>query len=136
MEKYWETNSFKDLKQTWYSKLEADGFKDAEKDCGDRQVLKKRSSDAYNQADQVVREAKENYYRQVAQRAMSEKFPRKADKVIMERHSEGWSRVKITAELRRLKIRLGYRTVQYTIRKYENLWNIKRWPKHKLTQNR
>ena len=123
----------KKLKAEWDQKLKDDGFKDIEQTIGNQRVLSQRASNAYRQATTIEREAKQEYYRLLTQYTAQESFDNEADKIIMERRSNGTAIVDISKELKRLGFPCHKQTIRYHIRRYENHWGIKKWLPHQLT---
>jgi hypothetical protein len=116
------------------SKLDKDGFEDAEKTINADSILIQNASNVYRQADELTRDNKLIYYEVLSQWIQKDQFDTEVDKIIMIRVSEGMKIKDISSELKSLKLPCWHRqTIRYIIRKYEQRWKIKTWTKHKLS---
>ena len=132
MSKWYQTQKFKDLDYLWLQKLKESGFKDQEKTLGNDRVLTQKGSNAYRQAPQVVRDNKLRYYELIGQCVFSQKWTDDASRIIMFRRSEGVKIKDICLELKDKDLKCHRQTVRFTIRKYENLWGLRKWQPHQL----
>ena len=130
------TPKLKKLAKKWDDKLKASGFKDIEHTVGENRVLTQFSSNVYKKASKSVRENKEAYFTLLGQAFSAEKFPNEVDKIVMLKASQGISIKNIVNELNKLGHKRLREFVRFTIRKYENKWNIKNYSKKQLTSNR
>lgn len=132
MSKYWQTDAFSALEEQWDAKLKKSGFVDAEKTVNKERVLIQNTPNAYRQAPQVTREAKEQYFTLVSYH-MGYKPPRdRIERIIMHNLSFGARIGEICEQLKDLGGSCHRQTVRFIIRKYEHKWKIRRWSKEKL----
>lgn len=114
---------FRALKRQWDVILMEVGFEDLEDERGQ---LKQRASNAYRGAHQVVREAKLEFYMQVAQRVAHTQFPNPRDRFIMECFAEGIKQVDINRMLFKCGRGMHRISLWKVIRKWLVRWNLKR----------
>lgn len=134
----------KSLQKEWYKKLKNSGFQDIEKEIKGECVLKSQSTcegkyaGIYRFMSQVEREAKEDYFRILFQKASQEQnFLDDSDKLIMERTAEGKNIREISEELIERKLhKYDRHTILYVRRRYENKWGIKKWTKQQMVSRR
>jgi hypothetical protein len=122
---------FKKLQKYWYTVLEQHGFKDIEKISNDNFVLVSNAKDCYrHNGDELLRKAKEDYYRLMTHAVESEHtvFKSEIDRYIMYRHSQGALIKEIVDELVGYGKKRDRKTVGNTIRRYEKLWGLRRYP--------
>lgn len=97
-----KTSEFKALKKKWDEKLKASEFEDIEQEDGN---LKAWSNSFYcDEASEIVRQAKEEYYRLAAHVLYEYPFKTKRDRFIWEQHSNGVSVRDISKALRKKRI--------------------------------
>jgi hypothetical protein len=118
----WDTEEYKELERKWYARLARNGFKDVEKQVGNKRVLKNPGTNLgpYSRL-------KREYYSQVSSRIDQAQYDHKADKFIMACVAEGWTIVDICKELEKKRWKCNRKTVRLVIRKYEALWGIRKW---------
>jgi hypothetical protein len=126
----------RNLEQLWDRILRASGFIDIEKKIGEDRVLIQHASNAYRQADEVVRENKALYYQKLNEKMYEHRFSSEIEKRIMQRTSEGWLIKDILAELKRRGVKIHRQTIGYTIRRHENMWGLKTWSDKEMRLNR
>lgn len=133
------SREFKQLLGEWNLKLEASGFKDAEKEVAGERVLRQSSDYAFRESVEVIRETKLQYFTILAQKIAEEsQFSDEWDRRIMEMTAEGCSIKEISEELRTLKPEGRERTkhnrdtIRYVRRRYEHRWGIKVWLPHQM----
>jgi len=119
--KFWVNKEFKALEKDWYRKLKEQGFVDIEKQIGSRQVLWSKSKvkeDIYERSE---------YYRQLQNKIHTAKFDSDFDRTVMTLTAQGYM-IKDIVKVLAAQGDSGYRgTVRYRIRKYENLWGVRKW---------
>lgn len=123
----------KKLYNKWNDVLIDDGFVDQEKLVNNELELKQFSSNAYQQAPELIRENKQTYYEILLQKVQIEEFDNKADKIIMSRTAEGYKIVEISKELKKIKQSSHVETIRYIIRRYENKWGVKKWKPEQMS---
>ena len=136
MGKFWEDEGFKKIQNEWYKTLNKEGFEDAEKMVGGEMVLTQRASNAYRQADLLIRSSKEDYFDLLTRMVQDQPFDDEVDKLVMTRLSEGISIKEISKELEQLGKRSHRQTIRFIKRKYENRWGIKTWKKEQMASKR
>lgn len=118
MAKFFETRAFKELKNVWDEKLKQSGFVDFEKN----EKLKQNSANSYRQANQLLREAKLEYFRLITYKAHEDEHISPIDLTVMTLRGDGIPIQTIAEE-----IQIHRQTVRYIIRRYEHAWGIKFW---------
>lgn len=104
------SKEFLDLKDKWYKKLEATGFKDIEQD---EDNLKSWSINLFkNKFNETTYLAKQEYYRLAGQFLNEHLFKSNKEKVIWEMHSQGLGRPEIVKRLKKRKFKTYGRQVQ------------------------
>lgn len=115
------------LYEVWERKLKDSGFVDIEKTVNGERVLAQFSNNAYRQVPAVSRETKEQYYRIIYHKAQETQFKSFFDKVVMRLYAEGFS----LSDIARL-LSIHRQTVRFTVRRFENQWNLKNWLPHQM----
>lgn len=122
---YWETTAFKEMQKEWYAKLKESGFEDAEKYCGEHEVIKQRAANAYANQHDVRVSAKQEYFSILRRNVEEHDFERAIDKVIMCMIADG---KKIPEIQTALQIMGEYRcrnAITLIIRRHEIRWGMK-----------
>lgn len=123
-------NEFKKLQKHWYAILEQSGFKDIERMSNDNFILVSSAKACYrHNGDDVLRRAKEDYYRLLTHIVEDEKtvYKSEIDRYIMYRYSQGALIKDIVDELLSVGKKRDRKTVGTTIRRYEKNWGLKRY---------
>lgn len=129
---YWKSPDFKALQESWYRRLEAEGFQDAEKVVRDELVLKQSANNSYRGQAELTRDIKECYYRILAQQLQEAEFRNEADQLVMTWHADGRKIKDIVVELERRGQRRCRYTVRIIIRRYEMKWGVREHSRQKL----
>lgn len=146
MAEFWKTKQFKSLLNQWNKKLEQSGFEDAEIELKHDRALRQRATNSYRQANQLERDSRLNYFRQISYFANNTSivngesglslfeyacFPNELEKIVMIRHSEGAAIKEIIDELKNILQDVGdesrRKTVRFIIRKWQMKWGIRSW---------
>ena len=127
-QKFWQTETFKTLQETWEAKLRDDGFADAEILINGRRILRQRARNAHRGACALDRHTKQEYYNLLGRNFHAESFSDPVEALIMERRSQGMKIKNISAELKSKGERCHRQTVGDIILKYEEKWGLKRKP--------
>lgn len=113
------SKDFKDLQAKWYKKLKNSGFEDAEQD---ETQLKSWSNNYFTLRHDIKSfKHKERYYQLAGQFLFSHTFPRIADKLVWQLHSEGHTVRKIAKLLKKQGISFHPARIQQLIKKYAEL---------------
>lgn len=131
---YWKSPAFKELQRTWYTKLEASGFEDAEQLIGADMMLKQIAAHAYRDMDELAIVTKEAYYRALSEMVQLSRFADEIDYVIMVMTSHGASIKCIIDALSERGTRRCRKTIRCTIRKYEMAWGLRRYNPRQLNK--
>lgn len=119
MAKFFQTKEFRELYDAWMQKLSDSGFTDVENKA---QGLKQNAANSYRQAEQIVREAKIEYFRTITRRVHDEEFSDQVDLTVMTLRGDGVSINDIARESG-----VHRQTVRYIIRRYEHSWGLRIW---------
>lgn len=126
--KFWATKSFKELQQSWYDKLRAEGFVDAEELIGNEMVLR-QSDDRYTSPDELSRFSKRQYFSFLSEMVGISAFDNEIDAVIMAMRADGTPIKLISETTGRHRF-----TVRTRIRTYEMRWGLRYYTKKQLNK--
>lgn len=102
MSSQYKTKEFLELKKKWDEKLKSSGLENIEQEDGN---LKKWSNSFYSEeSSEIVRQAKEEYYRLATQVLHSYPFKKTTHQFIWEQHSNGVSVRDIAKALRKRRL--------------------------------
>lgn len=127
MAKFFLRPEFKDLECEWNKRLIASGFKDIEHTKHGERVLKQYAFNAYLQADDKTRLAREQYYHLIAMNVAVHSFNKLLDEIVMTKFAEGLFIKQIVLDLNKLGFSIHRQTVRFIVRRYEHEWGIKYW---------
>ncbi len=131
---FWKTPEFQELQQAWYQRLADSGFQDAEILVRGELLLRQSAEHPYRDADELIRESKDDYYYLVSQKVQETQFPNDVDRIILTRHAEGLKQVQICRELEMLGMRRYKKTIRFRIRIYEMQWGLRTYTPRQLNR--
>lgn len=129
---YWNSPTFKSLQRTWYRRLEADGFQDAEEMIGSELMLRQSATHPYRHTDELGIETKEAYYNFLSQQASEFQFHNDIDRVILTMFAEGAKIKRISEALEKRGQPRCRWTIRYRIRAYEMKWGLREYTPRQL----
>ena len=95
-----DSPGFKALQAEWDKRLSESGFQDIEKTVGRQRVLKYTGTQVrYDRMDEVQRESRFEFYRQVGIRLAETRFESDFDRQVLTLFSYGYTQKEIQAEL-------------------------------------
>lgn len=127
MAKFFQTREFRDLEKEWNEILSQSGFVDIERTKNGERVLKQNSSNAYRQADEEMRSARQEYYRNIGYHIFRTHFVRCIDCRVMFGVANGLSIKEIVEELKSDQIEVHRQTVRFIVRRFEHQWGLRFW---------
>lgn len=127
MAQFWRTKSFRHLSKIWNNKLKQSDFLDAEIELGSERALKQRATNCYNQASELERETRFEYYSFLGYLAQNTDFISNLDRIIMIMHADGATIKEIVKELDKLNMPRERKTVGRIIRRWQMSWGIRSW---------
>lgn len=120
--KFWQTQTFRELKKEWEEKLKNSDFVDAESNG----TLRQNAANSYRTVDPVTIENKRRYYELLGHWYHEETFEDAVADYIMKRRCEGVNIKQIGLELKEKKHKNSRETIRKIIRYFENKWGIKK----------
>lgn len=124
--KFWTTQRFRKLQETWDKKLAATGFKDIESPQSPRFLKQAAPGYRYKNSDALTREARTTYYELIGHWFHVETFQDPVHELIMSLKKDGLQHREISERLRSQGFKNSRETIRVVIRHYEHKWGIKK----------
>lgn len=123
MAKPFDRPGFKQLLAEWNRKLAESGFHDVEATCYGERVLKKSgSARRYERMDPITRDAKFQYFSQVAKLVSEAKFENEFERRVLTLYAQGKSQ----AAIKRMLGVQGHRCkIYYPVYRWLKAWGLK-----------
>ena len=122
---FWQTPSFKQLQETWYQRLAAEGFQDQEVMVGEELVLRQYARGTFRNVDTTKAVELESYYRTLSARVQESAFRNDTERIILTMIASGAKIKKIVEELERIGHARCRFTIRCIVRKYERAWGLR-----------
>lgn len=132
--KFWETKSFKAIRDEWYQNLEQNGFKDIEKVCGEELVLRQFSQHVFKNVNDLAKVQKESYFASLSHAVHHAEFDSEVDKLVLTLYADGQKIKTICAELERIGESRCRGAVRFMIRRYEHQWGMRKYTPKQLNR--
>jgi hypothetical protein len=126
----------RDLQRHWYKILEDSGFEDIEQLVRGELVLKQTANHSMWDKDPFDREMDQEYFRLIFHKACdpTTAYRNEVDKLIMQMHADGAKNIDIVRALETRGDPRCRRAVRVIIRKYEMMWNIRKYTRKQLNK--
>ena len=122
----------KDIQQSWYDTLKAEGFDDIEKLKNGKMLLRSTATHDMLYVSPDIQNICEDYYSLIGELIESTKFNKPIEKTILELYNAGSTITNIKKILKQQNTPRCWQAILYCIRRYEMKWGIRTYKPRQL----